>query len=232
MKNWTRSTSALPNEKTIVQCSTFSFIFLRIPFFFPRNSPFFFHFSVSGFCFSFFVLFDQTNLVMIHIDLEEKTSAFESSHSALKQKAEMCNVFESGLTELRKMLDAEIEEKRELEKSFRDLSLLQKKLQLTWMPDSSATRCMSCQSRFSRWGSRSKGHCRYCGRVFCKECTTQCALPELGYREKVKVCKPCVAFRSKIKGEADAGEEEEEEDNGGSAVAAAGSKDVLSYDSD
>ena len=97
---------------------------------------------------------------------------------------------------------------------------------------------MKCEARFTLFGSGSKGHCRYCGRVFCKSCTVTCAIPEYGYPSKVKICKPCFAFRNKARGEneAEAAAAAADDDEDATTTAAASSTGaagaVLSYDSD
>lgn len=191
----------------------------------------------------------QTALVMSHVDLEESSQKLTTTNKALQVKAQMCAVFESGLSDLRAMLEAEIEEKDKYKTAFDDLARFQKTTKLTWVPDQAATHCMACKKKFSRFGSGSKGHCRYCGRVFCRACCTESPIPELNFMAKVKICKPCDAFRRKASGErqAEAAAEQEEEDDEDEAPAAKGGRSaasprpaaggkgkpsVLSYDSD
>jgi len=135
-------------------------------------------------------------LLMDKVDLEDRCSKLSSSLSVVEQKAAACEVFEKGLTEMRTMLDQEVEGRREAEKSFSDLLHLQKNYKYIWLPDKNWPSCMNCREKFSRFAGRSKGHCRFCGRIFCKSCCTECELPELGYSGRVKVCKPCAEFRT------------------------------------
>jgi len=77
------------------------------------------------------------------------------------------------------------------------LQQLQSKYKLTWVPDKAVERCMACRGQFRMFGGKSKHHCRFCGRVFCRECCSQSTLPEFGYSGKVLVCKPCFEFKHK-----------------------------------
>ena len=186
----------------------------------------------------------QTALVMTHVDLEESNTKLVSQNKDLTQKSQLCSVFETGLAELRTMLEAEIEEKEKLRAAFDDLSKFQKSTKLTWVPDKAATHCMECKNKFSRFGNGSKGHCRFCGRVFCRSCCTESAIPELNFPSKVKICKPCHSFRQKIAGEAKREAEDDDEEEpaptkgGKSAASPAAGKgkqpaaSILSYDSD
>lgn len=69
----------------------------------------------------------QTALVMAHVDMEESVSSLQSQRDDLAKKSEMCSVFESGLVELRTMLEKEIEKGQDIQKAWEDLSKLQKK---------------------------------------------------------------------------------------------------------
>ena len=152
----------------------------------------------------------------------------------------MCTVFESGLNDLRTMLEGEIEEKQKLQMAFNDLTQYQKQYKLTWLPDKQVTHCMKCQSKFSMFGGKSKGHCRYCGRVFCRDCCTESSIPEFGFASKVKICKPCQQFRAKMQGEKEEDDEDDESrkpsargnGTGAGSGAASGGSAILSYDSD
>ena len=64
---------------------------------------------------------------MAHVDMEESVSSLQSQRDELAKKSEMCSVFESGLVELRTMLEKEIEKGQDTQKAWEDLSKLQKK---------------------------------------------------------------------------------------------------------
>lgn len=61
----------------------------------------------------------------------------------------------------------------------------------TWIPDGWVSRCTSCRANFSV--AKRKHHCRACGNIFCKDCSTHTLfLTELGYTTKpVRVCDNC-----------------------------------------
>nr|DAD38878.1 TPA_asm: hypothetical protein HUJ06_013200 [Nelumbo nucifera] len=61
-----------------------------------------------------------------------------------------------------------------------------------WLPDSSTTVCMQCTARFTAL-TRGRHHCRFCGGIFCRECTKgRCLLP-VKFRERnpQRVCDTC-----------------------------------------
>eukprot|EP00850_Spirogloea_muscicola_P012440 SM000080S22955 [mRNA] locus=s80:294723:298438:- [translate_table: standard] len=62
-----------------------------------------------------------------------------------------------------------------------------------WMPDSSAATCMQCDAAFGPLGCF-RHHCRFCGGVFCRSCTSQrCLLPvQFREREPQRVCDTCL----------------------------------------
>ena len=64
---------------------------------------------------------------MAHVDMEESVSSLQVQRDDLAKKSEMCSVFESGLVELRTMLEKEIEKGQDTQKAWEDLSKLQKK---------------------------------------------------------------------------------------------------------
>jgi hypothetical protein len=100
-------------------------------------------------------------------------------------------------------------------------------LKLTWLPDKVVDRCMRCENKFGMFGASSRGHCRYCGRLFCGKCCGEAALPELGFAKPVKVCRTCLGFRAKVLNDAAAAQAEAQADaaddehlHGGHAAAA------------
>jgi len=59
-----------------------------------------------------------------------------------------------------------------------------------WQPDSSTKTCHHCNTKFTLINRRH--HCRHCGNIFCKKCTTQrSTIPNLAYTEPVRVCDEC-----------------------------------------
>ena len=61
-----------------------------------------------------------------------------------------------------------------------------------WLPDSSATVCMQCTAPFTAL-TRGRHHCRFCGGIFCRNCTNgRCLLP-VRFRERnpQRVCDAC-----------------------------------------
>ncbi|XP_021607198.1 uncharacterized protein LOC110611284 isoform X1 [Manihot esculenta] len=61
-----------------------------------------------------------------------------------------------------------------------------------WLPDSSTTVCMQCTAPFTAL-TRGRHHCRFCGGIFCRACTSgRCLLP-VKFRERnpQRVCDAC-----------------------------------------
>ncbi|XP_028759975.1 uncharacterized protein LOC114718726 [Neltuma alba] len=61
-----------------------------------------------------------------------------------------------------------------------------------WLPDSSATVCMQCTAPFTAL-TRGRHHCRFCGGIFCRNCSKgRCLLP-VKFRERnpQRVCDAC-----------------------------------------
>lgn len=61
-----------------------------------------------------------------------------------------------------------------------------------WLPDSSTTTCMQCSSPFTAI-TCGRHHCRFCGGIFCRNCSKgQCLLPSR-FRERnpQRVCDSC-----------------------------------------
>ncbi|KAG5671617.1 hypothetical protein PVAND_001810 [Polypedilum vanderplanki] len=59
-----------------------------------------------------------------------------------------------------------------------------------WIPDSAASKCMSCESQFTAF--RRRHHCRCCGNVFCGACSSATTpLPRFGLHKPVRVCRIC-----------------------------------------
>jgi hypothetical protein len=99
----------------------------------------------------------HTALVMKHVDLEDANTKLAASNVEVSKKAQMCTVFEAGLSDLRTMLEHEIDEKQKIQTAWDHLSQFQKNYKLTWLPDKAATNCMRCTAKFSMFGSKSKG---------------------------------------------------------------------------
>lgn len=61
-----------------------------------------------------------------------------------------------------------------------------------WLPDSATTVCMQCTAPFTAL-TRGRHHCRFCGGIFCRNCTKgRCLLP-VRFRERnpQRVCDSC-----------------------------------------
>eukprot|EP01028_Stygiella_incarcerata_P013528 TRINITY_DN82738_c0_g1_i1.p1 TRINITY_DN82738_c0_g1~~TRINITY_DN82738_c0_g1_i1.p1 ORF type:complete len:244 (+),score=47.09 TRINITY_DN82738_c0_g1_i1:57-788(+) len=59
-----------------------------------------------------------------------------------------------------------------------------------WEPDRTSTSCRQCDKTFSI--STRRHHCRACGRLFCKRCTsTRLVLERYGFKKPVRVCSSC-----------------------------------------
>lgn len=60
-----------------------------------------------------------------------------------------------------------------------------------WQPDDDTPNCMVCKGIIGRF---SRHHCRNCGRLVCSKCAENKALiPQLGFKDPVKVCTDCVS---------------------------------------
>jgi hypothetical protein len=99
-----------------------------------------------------------------------------------------------------------------------------------WTPDKARARCRAgrCTKEFSIAVRRH--HCRYCGEIFCNQCTSQrLPLPQLGIKRAVRLCEECyksvralAAFYSDFEVRNDAlGSRAERRGSAGSAVGAA-----------
>lgn len=63
-----------------------------------------------------------------------------------------------------------------------------------WQPDDDSPVCMVCKGGIGRF---SRHHCRNCGRLVCNKCCENKALiPQIGYKDPVKVCNDCAASSS------------------------------------
>jgi hypothetical protein len=60
-----------------------------------------------------------------------------------------------------------------------------------WASDDSSNVCLGCNAKFTTTNRRH--HCRNCGQLFCKKCTTKkCFLPRFGFtQKKMRVCEKC-----------------------------------------
>jgi hypothetical protein len=66
-------------------------------------------------------------LVMAHVELEETLAPLQSERETLKRDAQMAEVFQQGLTDLRGMLEKEIDEKNKIQQAWEDLQHTSKK---------------------------------------------------------------------------------------------------------
>ncbi|CUG88612.1 RNA-binding protein, putative [Bodo saltans] len=58
-----------------------------------------------------------------------------------------------------------------------------------WQPDDDSNNCLVCKGSIGRF---SRHHCRNCGRLVCNKCCEHKALiPQIGYKDPVKVCNDC-----------------------------------------
>mmetsp|Transcript_35139 Transcript_35139/g.99080 ORF Transcript_35139/g.99080 Transcript_35139/m.99080 type:complete len:211 (-) Transcript_35139:17-649(-) len=78
-----------------------------------------------------------------------------------------------------------------MDKRARDVSSLEGRGK-RWVEDSESDTCMGCSQEFSIISRRH--HCRVCGNLFCGDCVSMAAFPEiLHHYEKVLVCKTCIS---------------------------------------
>lgn len=61
-----------------------------------------------------------------------------------------------------------------------------------WLPDSSANACLQCNLPFTAL-TRGRHHCRFCGGIFCKDCSKgRCLMPmKFRIRDPQRVCDAC-----------------------------------------
>ncbi|CAL5071771.1 unnamed protein product [Urochloa decumbens] len=61
-----------------------------------------------------------------------------------------------------------------------------------WLPDSAATACLQCNLPFTAL-TRGRHHCRFCGGIFCKDCSKgRCLMPmKFRIRDPQRVCDAC-----------------------------------------
>ncbi|XP_047068727.1 uncharacterized protein LOC124676738 [Lolium rigidum] len=61
-----------------------------------------------------------------------------------------------------------------------------------WLPDSSTSVCLQCSNPFTAL-TRGRHHCRFCGGIFCKECSKgRCLMPmKFRQRDPQRVCDAC-----------------------------------------
>jgi len=59
-----------------------------------------------------------------------------------------------------------------------------------WMPNDSTSECHNCREIFSLF--RRRHHCRYCGEIFCDECSiSRQPIPQYNFFTPVRVCDTC-----------------------------------------
>eukprot|EP01006_Ploeotia_vitrea_P006252 TRINITY_DN12638_c0_g2_i1.p1 TRINITY_DN12638_c0_g2~~TRINITY_DN12638_c0_g2_i1.p1 ORF type:complete len:584 (+),score=304.62 TRINITY_DN12638_c0_g2_i1:166-1752(+) len=127
---------------------------------------------------------------------QKQLAKASSDNEKLAEKVKELETFEQGANMMRKLLDSEVEAKNDAIQAFDDLSQLQARFKLTWVPPDACSHCLGCGDKFRMFGSKSKQHCRYCGRHYCKPCSKyEIPLPELGYSSKVRVCNGCFKFK-------------------------------------
>lgn len=61
-----------------------------------------------------------------------------------------------------------------------------------WVPDSACSKCLQCNAKFQPL-MRGRHHCRFCGQIFCRSCSTgKCLLPvKFRERDPQRVCDIC-----------------------------------------
>lgn len=65
-----------------------------------------------------------------------------------------------------------------------------------WLDDSSATKCRSCERKFTAF--RRRHHCRICGKIFCGNCTTFIDGQKFNYNGNMRVCLTCLKLANKL----------------------------------
>merc|ERR1711973_469164 len=126
------------------------------------------------------------------LELEAKVG---SSADEIRSLLERCLAAESELdrsrssvVELRRKLDDSQAALHELGRENQSIQVeLAKQSGRKWADDSEATTCTtsSCKKEFSL--TNRKHHCRNCGQIFCKDCTTKKAQME-GFKNPQRVC--------------------------------------------
>ncbi|KAK3127703.1 hypothetical protein QOZ80_7AG0577260 [Eleusine coracana subsp. coracana] len=86
-------------------------------------------------------------------------------------------------------LNEKNEENELLYRRYRELLLMDPP---EWLPDSSTNVCMQCHSPFTAL-TRGRHHCRFCGSIFCKDCSKgRCLMPmKFRLRDPQRVCDVC-----------------------------------------
>ncbi|OWB85352.1 hypothetical protein B5S33_g4017 [[Candida] boidinii] len=65
-----------------------------------------------------------------------------------------------------------------------------------WLDDSSATKCRSCERKFTTF--RRRHHCRICGKIFCGNCTTFIDGQKFNYNGNMRVCLTCLKLANRL----------------------------------
>eukprot|EP00455_Lapot_gusevi_P005390 TRINITY_DN12293_c0_g1_i2.p1 TRINITY_DN12293_c0_g1~~TRINITY_DN12293_c0_g1_i2.p1 ORF type:complete len:161 (+),score=51.35 TRINITY_DN12293_c0_g1_i2:54-536(+) len=141
----------------------------------------------------------QMRLATTNVELEEKLEELGKQNKQLEEQVASLSVFETGVMDMRKLLDEAIVSKDLAFQNFQRLNQLQQHLKLTWVPEKEVKYCMNaeCRYKFRQLFGRSKTHCHYCGRVFCGSCCEQTLpLPEFGFNQAVRVCVSCYEFKT------------------------------------
>ena len=139
-------------------------------------------------------------LASSNVEMDDELRTLRKEKKALQDQIISLQAFEQGVVEMRSLLDDAVMAKNEALEDIDRLCVVQKNLNLTWIPESVVKYCMLCRFKFKFFGGRSKKHCHYCGRVFCDVCTSnKIKIPEYGFiKEDVRVCNNCYEFKTTI----------------------------------
>jgi len=129
------------------------------------------------------------------LELEAKVeAASDERHSLLERclgaESEL-DRSRSTLVELRRKLDDSQAALQELGRENQSIQVdLARQSGRKWADDSEVNSCITCKTQFSL--TNRKHHCRNCGQIFCKDCSTKKAQME-GFKNPQRVCDHCYA---------------------------------------
>jgi hypothetical protein len=137
---------------------------------------------------------------------------------------------ESEATEWKESIDSAIEELRKKNKDKRPL-YQRGSIAPLWTPDNQSNTCMKCDKQFDFFLNR-RHHCRSCGDVVCKDCSSKKFLLSEMDSNQVRVCDTCYRSLSQksLKNRQEANINTENETEGSEAQTRV--KTIMGYDVD
>ncbi|KAK7003796.1 RUN and FYVE domain-containing protein 2 [Biomphalaria glabrata] len=128
---------------------------------------------------------EKEKVAQAHMELAQMNSLIKdyaqlmSQHEQLQSK---CMEQESALAEL----GSHLRESKLKVEDLREATAMQREAH--WASDDTVTNCKQCTKEFSL--ARRKHHCRYCGDIFCSECSDN-KMPLPSSSKPVRVCDNC-----------------------------------------